>query len=161
MKLDVGCGLNLKKPLNEWVHLDIDQGPHIEIVCDFRDIPLDDGRVDEIWIGDVIEHVPVWQQAEALGEWRRVLKDGGVLNGTTPNLEHCVHGYVAGEIDLDWLLQNLYGDRAGFPHQHYILFTRDTLDTLLRNYGFGPVDFSGSPGPKDNPWWLVFTTKKT
>ena len=161
LKLDIGCGLNTKKPLEEWVHLDGDEGPHIEMVTDFGSIDLPDNSVDEIWVGDVIEHIPVWRHAEVLTEWLRILKVGGVLNGTTPNLDHNVRQYVSGKIDLDWLLQNLYGDRAGYPHQHYTLFTVKTLGALLTKYGFGAVDFSGSPGDKSSPWWLVFKTTKT
>ena len=159
-RLDIGCGLNLKKPLDEWTHLDIDPGPQIELNCDFGDIPLDNGSVDEIHIGDVIEHIPVWRQTEVLSEWHRILKIGGTLGGNTPSLERNIWQYFNKEIDLDWLLQNLYGDRAGFPHQHYILFTEETLSALLERHGFDVVDFSGSPGPKELPWWLVFTTTK-
>jgi predicted SAM-dependent methyltransferase len=160
MKLDIGCGLNTKKPLEDWTHLDIDEGPHIELVTDFGDIPLDDGAVDEIWIGDVIEHVPPWRHQEVLSEWNRVLKLNGRLSGTTPRLETVIRKYLNQEIDFDWLLQNLYGDRNGYPNQHYTLFTEHTLDILLRQYGFDNVDYSGSPGPKEQPWWIVFDTKK-
>lgn len=155
-KLDIGCGLHPKEPLDEWTHLDCDEGPHIEMVCDFGDIDLPDGSVDEIHIGDVIEHIPVWRQTEVLGEWYRLLKPGGILEGNTPNLEGNVQRYVRGDIDLNWLLQNLYGDRAGPPHQHYILFTEETLRELLEKHGFIDVDFGGSPGPSNEPWWLVF-----
>lgn len=163
MKLDIGCGLNLKKPLSEWTHLDGDKGPHIEMVEDFGHISLPSSSVDEIWVGDVIEHIPVWRQTEVLTEWNRILKTGGVLNGTTPNLEYVVRSYVAGKIDYNWLLQNLYGDRAGPPHQHYVLFSAHTLDELLQKNGFAPVNFSGSPGSSTDPakmWWLVFKTIK-
>lgn len=160
MKLDVGCGLHTKEPLDEWTHLDIDKGPHIEIVADFGDVPLDDNSVDQIHIGDVIEHIPVWRQTEVLAEWKRLLKPGGVLEGNTPNLAHAIHQYVAGEIGLDWLLQNLYGDRAGFQHQHYILFTMASLSKLLTDHGFVDLDLSGSPGPHTNPWWIVFEARK-
>lgn len=159
-KLDIGCGLNLKKPLDEWVHLDCDEGPHIEIVCDFGNIDLPDESVEQIHIGDVIEHIPVWRQAEVLSEWYRILEPGGILEGNTPNLEGNIQRYVRGEIDLNWLLQNLYGDRAGPPHQHYILFVERTLTELLEAHGFTNVDFSGSPGPTNEPWWLVFRCVK-
>jgi len=160
MKLDIGCGLHTKDPLDEWVHLDCDEGPHIEIVCDFGEIPLDDESVDEIWIGDVIEHVPVWRQSEVFAEWRRILKPSGILAGNTPSLDFNVRGYIDGSIKLDWLIQNLYGDRAGPQHQHYILFTAESLAEVLLKHGFVDVDLSGSPGQKDNPWWLVFSARK-
>lgn len=156
IKLDVGCGLNIRKPVDEWIHLDGDEGPHIELVCDFGDIPLDDDYVDEIWVGDVIEHIPVWRQPEVLAEWCRILKPGALLNGTTPNLDWFTRQYVSGEITLEWFIQNMYGDRAGPPHQHYITFTKLTLKNLLESNGFADVDYSKSPGGS-NPWWLVFS----
>jgi len=159
LKLDIGCGLNTKKPLEEWVHLDMDEGPHIELVTDFANIPMDDDSVDEIWIGDVIEHIPLWRRDEVFTEWKRVLKKDGILAGTTPNLEHNIKQYNSREIDLNWLLQNLYGDRSGPGHQHYIIFTPATLSELLLKNGFYGVDLSGSPGAKDDPWWLVFKAK--
>jgi predicted SAM-dependent methyltransferase len=158
LRIDLGCGLNLKTPLESWVHIDADEGPHIEINTDFGTLPFDDDSVDEIWVGDVIEHIPVWRQAEVLTEWKRVLKPGGKLNGTTPNLDYSVRQYVRGEIDLGWLTQVLYGDRRGPGHQHYVLFTKETLSQLLEPY-FGPVNYDGSPGGP-NPWWLVFETHK-
>ena len=161
MKLDIGAGLNTKEPLDEWIHLDIDPGPHIELCCDFGEIPLDDESVSEIWIGDVIEHIPVWRQKDVLAEWHRILKPRGLIAGNTPNLDYNVHAYVRGDITLDWLLQNLYGDRAGYPHQHYILFTPVTLNRLFLDNGFGAADFTGSPYfGGDEPRWLVFRTYK-
>ena len=160
MKLDIGCGLNLKKPLDEWTHLDCDEGPHIEYVCDFGDIPLEDESVSEIWIGDVVEHIPVWRQDEVMKEWYRILEPGGIIAGNTPNLEYTIRQYLNKEIEVDWLLQVFYGDRAGPPHQHYILFNKDLLDAFFRKYGFSPTDFSKSPGGGPRPWWLVFTTTK-
>lgn len=157
MKLDIGCGLHPKHPLSEWVHLDCDEGPHIEMVTDFASIPVDDDQVDEIWIGDVIEHIPVWRQNEVLAEWKRVLRPGGVIAGTTPNLHRRMMQYARNEIDLGWLLQNLYGDRSGLPHQHYILFTPQSLTKLLEDHGFSNVDLSGSPKADHGEIeWIVF-----
>jgi len=159
IKLDMGCGLNTKKPLDEWIHLDCDKGPHIEIVCDFVDIPLEDDYVDEIWVGDVIEHVPVWKYHLVFPEWKRILKPHGLLHGTTPSLDSNIKKYVAGEINRETLMRNLYGDQAGYPHQHYNLFTKTTLTDLLANYGFKSINLDKSPGDKANPWWLVFSCK--
>ena len=158
-KLDLGCGLNTKKPLDKWLHLDCDEGPHIELVCDFADIPLDDNAIDEIWVGDVIEHVPVWKYHIVFPEWKRILKPGGLLHGSTPSLEGTITRYAAKEIDHDTLIRNLYGDRAGYPHQHYNLFTRQTLTKLLSKYGFASIDLSKSPGSQSAPLWLVFSCR--
>lgn len=155
-KIDMGCGLNTKKPLNDWIHLDGDEGPHIELVCDFADIPLDDNSIDEIWAGDVVEHIPAWKLNTVMTEWKRILKPGGIFGGTTPSLDFNVRQYTEGKIAYDWLIQNLYGDRAGYPHQHYILYNYEHLVKMLLRSGFENIDLGGSPGPQANPHWLVF-----
>jgi len=160
IRLDIGSGLNLKQPIDEWTHLDCDPGPHIELVTDFADIPLDNESVDEIWIGDVIEHIPVWRQRDVLWEWQRILKPGGILGGTTPNLHRKAMQYARGEIDLGWFLQNLYGDRRGPPHQHYILFTPESLQEFLYLHGFVDYDDSRSIQTKDGPEWIRFICRR-
>jgi predicted SAM-dependent methyltransferase len=160
MKLDIGCGLNIMKPVDEWTHLDCDNGPHIELVCDFGKIPLEDNSVDEIRLGDVIEHIPVWRWVEVLQEWRRILKPKGKLWGTTPNIDHAVNEYYNQRITIHELWQVLYGDRAGYPHQHYQTFNPERLQHLLQDNGFINVDMSGSPGDPKCPWWIVFECVK-
>ena len=59
MKLEIGSGeKNPKTPLEEWVHLDVEPFQHVEIVADFGKIPLDDGVVEEIFLGDVSSTFP-------------------------------------------------------------------------------------------------------
>jgi predicted SAM-dependent methyltransferase len=156
-KLDLACGLNLMKPLEDWIHLDIHEGPHIEIVCDFKYMPLIDKSIDWIHAGDCIEHIENWNLDQTLREWNRVLKIGGVFEGTTPNLDNAIRSYIGGRIDYNWLIQNLYGDR-----ESYLLYTAEELNKVLIKYGFDEVDFSGSPGigSEYGMWWLVFKTTK-
>ena len=58
LKLDLGCSGPewQQKPLDEWIRLDIQPADGIDIVADFGAIPLEDRSVDEIFLGDVIEH---------------------------------------------------------------------------------------------------------
>jgi predicted SAM-dependent methyltransferase len=163
MKLDIGAGLNNQKsPLDEWTHLDMMPHPHIEIVCDFGKIPLEDGVVEEIFLGDVIEHIPMWRYEEVLKEWNRVLKPGGLATGRTPNADSVMRRYVRGDKDMPIrdVLLSLFGTGENEGQQHYMTFSKETLAELLIKYGFEQIDFSGSPGPVDEPWWLVWTSRK-
>ena len=162
VKLDIGSGHKgwMQEPLDEWLHLDLGGGPHVEIQCDFGDIPLEDGACDEIFIGDIIEHVPGWRYDEVLSEWNRVLKMGGIIKGRCPNGDRAMRCYADGEIPFEEALQALYG-WANHPfQQHYMCFEKRTLTALLKKYGFDVTDYSGSPGPPDRPWWLVFVGRK-
>lgn len=163
LKVDIGCGVrNKKTPLEEWTHLDGVAGEHIEIVCDFSEIPLKDGEADEIFSGDTIEHIVMQKRDQTLKEWNRILKVDGVFTGRCPNLHSTMIRYAKGELSLHDATGALYGSQENEWQQHYITYTADTLKELLELYGFGEVDLSGSPGSDDslNSWWLVWSCKK-
>jgi len=160
-KLDIGCGVHWKEPHSEWTHLDYFPSEHTEIVCDFNEIPLDTESVDVIWVGDVIEHIPVWDLARTLGEWNRILKMGGQFGGSTVNLDWAMYAYPHGQMTLDWLMCNLYGWRSKPQEQHYQVFTREHLIETLAIGGFTNVDLTESPGDPKNPWWWRFYATKT
>lgn len=162
LKLDIGAGATgwQQEPLDEWVHLDFADQPHIEIVADFADIPLENGACKEIFIGDIIEHVPAWRYDEVLTEWHRILEPGGVIRGRCPNGDRAMRAYVSGEIDFAEAKLSLYGWADHPLQQHYACFDKKSLTELLAKYGFDVTDYSGSPGPVDCPWWLVFVGRK-
>ena len=161
-KLDIGSGKFgwQREPLDEWTHLDIVEHEHVEIVCDFGAIPIGKGAVDEIFIGDVVEHVPAWRYDEVFTEWNRILKVGGIVSGRCPNIDRAMRDYANGTLSYEDAIRSIYGWAHMQTEQHYQGFTRETLTTLLRKYGFEINDYTGSPGPVDVPWWLVFTGYK-
>jgi predicted SAM-dependent methyltransferase len=160
-KLDLGSGsVNQKQPLTDWVRCDARPGHNVDIVCDFGDIPIANEQVDEIHIGDVIEHVPVYRHNMVLREWNRIMKIGAVIGGATPNLDRIMRAYAAGELDLRNALLGLAGWMNCPTEQHFVTYTKETLSAMMLEYGFLIDDYSGSPGPADMPWWLVFKGRK-
>ncbi len=81
-------------------------------------IPVADGRADVVLLFDVIEHVPVRTEDEALKECYRVLKKGGVLLLSTPN-----NHPLTNALDIAWY--------AG--HRHY---RPEHMEDLLSEAGF-------------------------
>ena len=161
VRLDIGSGgHNLQKPLEDWIHQDGKPGDHVEIVCDWKKIPRDTESVDEMHFGDVIEHIPMWQLAETLGEWNRLLKVGGIFHGSMPNIDRVMKDYANGTMTLTDAKNALYGWADSPFQQHYMTYTKETLKEMMETYGFEINDFSGSPGPVERPWWLVFSGRK-
>lgn len=161
-KLDIGSSGPSWQclPLEEWTHLDCVAAPHVELVTDFGAIRLPDGVCDEIHLGDVIEHVPVWRLDEVLREWNRVCAPGARVTGRSPNPDRCLRDYHEGKMSLADLLGALYG-KGDCPEQvHYMTYGRADLSALFAKYGFEVTDFSGSPGPADRSWWHVFAGVK-
>lgn len=57
-------------------------------------LPFDDAAVDWVYAEHLIEHVPLGTVVSWLREVRRILRPGGVLRLTTPDLERYIHGYL-------------------------------------------------------------------
>lgn len=165
VKVDMGCGIfNRQQPAEEWIYLDGNKDvSNLDVCCMFNAIPFEDKSVDVIFAGDVIEHIPPYEIGEVLTEWNRILKVGGVLHGRMPNLHSTMKRYASGELKLDDAIGALYGSNEHIFQHHFITYTPFTLSDLLEKYGFGFIDYNGSPG-NDNPmdaWWIVFHSVKT
>lgn len=159
LKLDIGCGKVgwMQEPLDEWVHLDAIDHPHVEIVCEFGKIPLDDHSVDEIFIGDIVEHIPLWRYDEVLCEWSRIMKPGAIVKGRCPNIDRAMRDYAEGKENFQNAFNSIYGWGHKPTEVHYRGFTKSTLTDLLGAYGIKIKTFKDSPGPTTRPWWLVFS----
>ncbi len=165
VKISIGAGLHTKKPLEEWINIDGCENPEIDIVCEFADIPLPNECADFCEMGDIVEHVVCWREEEIWKEWNRVVKIGGKVRISTPNLHRCCVEYANGNMGLENLLQNIYAWRTTPYEQHYITYTVESLTALLNKYGYGEVDFTESPGVDGNAdksmsWWLVCSAVK-
>lgn len=70
-------------------------GTHHFTQLDINDpLPIADAAVDWVYAEHLVEHVPLGTAVAWLREVRRVLRPGGVLRLTTPDLAAYVHGYA-------------------------------------------------------------------
>ena len=152
--LHVGCGT---EPLPEWlpgdaVRLDIDPGVGPDIVASILDLgPLSD--FDVVYCSHTLEHVYPHEVSVALGEFRRVLKDDGVVVLIVPDLEDqkptddVVYDSPAGPVtgfDL------FYGHRPFvemFPNTmaHHCGFVSSSMRSALEGAGFDKVTVQRIP----------------
>ena len=96
-------------------------------------LPLADNAFDLVWASEVIEHVA--DTARWLSEVRRVLAPGGRLLLSTPS-----HG----RLRIATLGIERFSDPLG---DHLHLYTRRSLQTLLAEFGFEPVEIRLAGGP--------------
>jgi len=157
-KADLGCGLNRhEKEKDEFVYIDAHGADGIDIVCEWDNIPIPDESFNEIHSSDTIEHLEIWKAVEILQEWKRIMKPGGLLWGTTPSFLWACK--IATEGDLENAMRMIYGDRASRFDVHYTTHTKESLTKLLSDAGFVDIDLSESPG--EHPyWWLYFKCRK-
>ena len=163
--LHVGCGMPNPKKLHktfqtpDWheVRFDIDKDVHPDILGDMTDMSvLPDNSVDAIFSSHNLEHLFAHQVAGALSEFNRVLKDGGFLLITMPDIE-TVAGYVArGQLEEELYrspagpispLDILYGfGRAIANGNHFMAhktgFTAKSLGGKMRACGFTNITVS-------------------
>lgn len=81
-RLEIGAGIH---PQDGYIHMDMRSLPHIECVCDGRNLPFQVGVYDKVFSNHVIEHFGWREVRGVLIEWLRVLKPGGNLDIITPD----------------------------------------------------------------------------
>jgi 2-polyprenyl-3-methyl-5-hydroxy-6-metoxy-1,4-benzoquinol methylase len=96
------------------------------IQCDLNDgFPVEAASFDVVTAGEIIEHMI--DESAFLQECRRVVKPGGRLIVTTPNLSFLINRLLV-----------LFGRMPRFVYEpyHYHCHTRDTLVEMLTSHGF-------------------------
>ena len=94
-----------------------------------KDARFEDNFFDIVFLGDIIEHVP--SPRELLLECRRILKKGGILVVSTPNLD-CFWARATFKL---WEWFSIPWSVLTPPH-HLFQFREDNLKMLLKELGF-------------------------
>ena len=133
--LDVGCsiGATLRSAVKlGWNPTGVDISQAAVDYCrqdgldahkvDGHELPFEDGTFDLVTNWHVIEHIP--NVMDAIAEWRRVLKPGGVLMLETP----ASNFYKAKKLGL--------GHLKFWPPDHVYTFNRNNLSSMLDKSGY-------------------------
>jgi predicted SAM-dependent methyltransferase len=144
--LNVGCGGAL---LDGWLNADRDPAPgaiHLDVTRRFR---LPDGAFAHVFSEHVIEHVPLAAGRRMLRECARILRPGGRIRISTPDLERLVDG-TAGKRYFAWAAESFAAHARGTTRAvvlnnafrawgHQFLYDEETLAGALRDAGFSDV----------------------
>jgi predicted SAM-dependent methyltransferase len=162
MVLNVGCGYPARQRLHkhfyaaEWreIRLDIDPSVRPDIVCSMTDMsPVMSQSVDAVWSSHNLEHLHRHEVPSALGEIIRVLKPGGMLLLTLPDLQQVAELVVADRLEDEAYLSPsgpvsaldmIFGHAASLARGHAYMahktgFTLRSLQNLLVETGFVDV----------------------
>jgi len=160
--LNVGCGYPARHGLHAsfqgsaWreVRLDIDPAVNPDIVCSIIDMqPVATGSIDAVWSSHNLEHLYRHEVPIALGEFNRVLRPGGQVLLTLPDLQRIAELVASDGLEdeayrspsgpitpLDMIYGHTPSLARGNRHMaHKSGFTARSLRRLLLDTGFAGV----------------------
>lgn len=142
VRLHLGCG---KRNIPGFVHVDLDDHPHIDHKHDIRTLPMfDDDSIDLIYACHVVEYFDRVEVLDILREWRRVLRRGGTIRLAVPDFAALSEAYQRWH-DLSKIIGPLFGHiEIETPEGPQKLFHRTTYDfnalqKTLESAGFRDV----------------------
>ena len=147
--LNIGCG-RIFHP--EWVNIDIfPNPPHVEAVDIRKGLPYGDSTFDSVYSAHLLEHLKRGDGEALLREALRVLKPGGVIRLSVPDLEGIARCYLdklsaladgeasateerGAEEDYDWMVLELI-DQVGRD------VSGGEMERFILDEGIGNKDF--------------------
>lgn len=140
LKLNIGC-INYK---DGYIHIDVDNHKlwkngelvPLDIIADARRLPFKDNEVDEIYTSHMLEHLGRFEYMDALREFYRVLKTGGLLDIEVPDLLSICKQFIEEPNKRRVLLQHIYGGQSFSTDFHKTGFTLEILTEDLISVGF-------------------------
>jgi predicted SAM-dependent methyltransferase len=140
VKLHIGGS----SPASGWTILNIQPGPHVDLVGDCVDLGrVDSGSVSEIYASHVLEHLGFRDELpRALGEWHRVLEPEGRLRISVPDLMTLRRLFVDPNLSQrvrDYVVRVIYGSQEDAHNFHRMGFTLESLAQSLKLAGFHKI----------------------
>ncbi len=137
--LDVCGGRNPLDP-KKYLNVDIVDLPKVDLAFDItKKFPMDDGVIEEIFSAATLEHLRKPHVDGVLREFFRILKPGGLLRVSTPDIEAIARGLLAGD-DLDIVNQHFFGkyksDQTEDYDLHRWMYPAPAMIRVLQEIGF-------------------------
>lgn len=138
MKIHLGCG---KRRFPGFVQVDIREDVEADIIDDvFKLEKFGEERADLIYYCHGLEHVDKAGAPVALKRWYDVLKPGGVLRLSVPDIRACAELYVKGVYPLETFNCFFWGSQKfSIYDYHYTGWDEPTLGKAMLAAGFKEV----------------------
>lgn len=154
MKLNLGCG-NKKK--EGFVGVDAFECDAVDVIADITErLPFEDGVVEEIWMDNVIEHIP--DIPALFRELHRVCKEGAKITIITPHFAS-----IASWRDPTHVHHLSYFSMNHFEKPDVAHYTGGGFRVVNRHLSFGGLMgnigrliFSISPRSYESQWCFIF-----
>lgn len=128
-----------------WINSDIMAAQGIDLTADIRQgLPFDTNSIDCIVSHHGLNDLKIYDQVPALAEMHRVLKPGGVVRMSLPDLDLLIAAYQRGDANFfsvwDWeTLDGNFITHALWYNLTHTPFTYRFAEELFRKAGFADV----------------------
>jgi predicted SAM-dependent methyltransferase len=124
IKLNLGCH---KWKIPGWINIDTDPKVTPDVIMDVKKLDYPNDYVEEIYAGHLLEHLTV--NSQVLKEWKRVLKPGGKITITVPDIAKAIDLYNKGQLSYDFLIQVVFGNQE--VTKHNMVFSEKMLLAMV------------------------------
>lgn len=136
MKLNIGCG---EFPDPAWINMDlwvdVERGVIPNIVGSLLDLPDEIQNVTHVYMGHVLEHIPVNDLRGALPRlWERCL-DGAQVAAVGPDVKKAKLLHQRGRIDTQTYQGAIHGACRWPGDEHHWACDEDNLTMYLKAFG--------------------------
>jgi predicted O-linked N-acetylglucosamine transferase (SPINDLY family)/predicted SAM-dependent methyltransferase len=127
---------------SEWEVLDAVPAPHVDHTGDAKDLSrFGDGTFSEIYASHVLEHFDYVGEVDAvLKEWHRVLRPGGKLYISVPDMDRLAQLFLLKDrLSLHerfHVMRIMFGGHTNIYDYHRVGLNREFLQSFLINAGF-------------------------
>jgi len=184
MIIDIGSGPHPKPDAD--IRMDIHQWGNVNCLHNLMQVPypLENEQFDKAYMGDVVEHIYIFEIDKVMQEVYRILKTGGILEVTVPDVRWICERIVNGDwnkmANVNWLhpkgdnpwanaMAYLYGGFQQIDEYklegmgHVNGFDETSLTKLLNKNGFSDckrVPDERNPEPARNSIIKMIAIKK-
>lgn len=142
-QLRLHIGGEVPKP--GWKIFNVEPGAHVDFTGTCTDLSrFESGTVDEIYVSHVLEHLGYLDEMpQALKEFRRVLKAGGRLLLSVPDLEVLCRLFLDDRLDLEkrfHVMRIMFGGQMDPHDYHKAGMTWDFMADYLTVAGFRDIE---------------------
>jgi predicted SAM-dependent methyltransferase len=115
----------------------------VDLFADVRALPFEAGSVDEIWAVQLFEHFSYADGRELLKHWYKLLKVGGKLFISIPDLEGSTLMFTNAKdlADKKWAARLLFGSQKNEYGYHKGMYDEEMVSELLEDEGFTVESF--------------------
>lgn len=131
------------EPKAGWKILNVNPGPHVDFLGDIADLSgFGTGAVSDVYVSYVLEHVGQAALLEVLRSLFRILRPGGRLMISVPDLQTLCTLYLEPGSSLEQrvhVMRMMFGGQTDAHDFHYIGLDFDLLSVYLRQAGFADI----------------------